>query len=201
MEKMKWPIAFAILILSAALMAGCGKNKAVPDKNADPDRLAELNGDYLTAATVADGDFIYRLVVNKERYNLGEVIELYAELEYVGDEKSVVIFHAGSPFYFPIFEKSRQYDIPYNMIQPLLSTTLNKGEPLREYSTGGGGYSEDQDSKSYIAFMKEIMQNRFPVGEYVVSGFADFYVAADEKLGTEQQDYKIGAKVAFEVVK
>jgi len=199
--KTKWFIILGVLIAGAALMAGCGGDKGKPaDNQVNPAKLAEVQHVRGTVSEASEGDFVYRLVVGKEQYETGDNIELYAELEYIGKEDSVVIYHAGSPFYFPIYEKTRQYDITYSMITPLLSTTLNKGEPLRERYTGSGGYSEDQDSKAYIAFMKEIMGSSFPVGQYVVSGFADFYVS-DEKLGSEQQDYNIKAQVAFEVLK
>ncbi|WP_126294484.1 hypothetical protein [Lysinibacillus telephonicus] len=62
---------------------------------------------------------------------------------------------------------------------------------------GSGGYSS-QDEKKYIEFMKQIMNQEFPKGHYVVNGFTDFNVLAD---GDSEQGkrYEIKAKIEFKV--
>lgn len=105
--------------------------------------------------------------------------------------QSVTIFHAASPFFFPMVEKIRGYEIPYGMNEPLLTTTLVRGEPLREAYTSSGGYSAE-DEAEYVRFMKAFIEEGFPVGHYIVHGFADFYVeAADGEMDTHRLEAQI----------
>lgn len=82
------------------------------------------------------------------------------------------------------------------MTDPLITTTLTKGEPLREGYSGSGGYS-DLDDADYINFTKQVINSKFPQGYYVVNGYADFYTTAPDG---EQTDYKIHAEIDFKVV-
>ncbi|GGE02440.1 hypothetical protein [Paenibacillus nasutitermitis] len=104
-------------------------------------------------AEAAEDGFLYRLVSEKSVYAEGERVELYAELEYVGEEPEIEIAHAASPFSFPMKEKTRGFEIGYMMDQPRLVTTLKKGEPLREQYKVSGGYGS-QDPKEYVDFIK-----------------------------------------------
>ncbi len=142
-------------------------------------------------------DFIYRLVTEKGSYTTDEDIEIYAELEYVGSQDEITIYHDASPFYFPITEQTRNYPIGYAMDQPLIATTLEKGESLREVYRGGGGYGE-QDDPAYIEFMKAFHQHGFLTGEYEVAGSADFYVQLEKETGT-RKTYTIEGNIRFEV--
>lgn len=149
-----------------------------------------------TEASVTEGDFIYRLVSEKEEYASGGPVKIYAELEYIGDQDTIDIFHAASPFYFPMEEKTRNYEIHYGMEEPLITTTLTKGEPFREQYAGSGGYS-DQEDDAYIDFTQNIMNEQFPEGYYVVNGYADFYTEPPEN---GQPNYEIHAEIDFKVV-
>ncbi|WP_422122113.1 hypothetical protein DHX103_09790 [Planococcus sp. X10-3] len=183
-------LSFLLLIL---LIAACGTGEETPaDATASVDDYSVST----TEASTTEGDFIYRLVSEQEAYPSGGPIELYAELEYVGDQDSIDIFHAGSAFFFPMEEKTRGYQLDYPMIEPLLTTTLTKGEPLREAYTGSGGYS-DQETAEYIEFMKQVIDNRFPQGYYIVNGYADFFTETPD--GT-QTAYEIHAEVDFKVI-
>lgn len=185
--------AFLSLVLMVPLIAACGTGGDTPaDTTASIDEYSVSN----TEASTTDGDFIYRLVSEQEQYPSGGPVEIYAELEYVGEEDSIDIYHAGSAFFFPMEEKTRGYQLDYPMIEPLLTTTLTKGEPLRESYTGSGGYS-DQDDAAYIEFMKHVINNEFPEGYYVVNGYADFFTETPDGV---QTDYEIHAEVDFKVI-
>ncbi|MCA1029621.1 hypothetical protein LCL95_01085 [Bacillus timonensis] len=147
-----------------------------------------------TRAEVSQGDFIYRLVSEEKEYKSGERIHVYAELEYVGALDEVTIYHAASPFYFPMTEKTRGYAIDYAMEKPLIGTVIKKGEPLREKYQQSGGYSSE-DEVEYVEFMKNIMNHQFPVGYYQVNGYVEFFVEGQ----TENTDYVIKANVDFKV--
>lgn len=162
---------FLPLLMLTLLSAACGTDEETSSGNtASVDDFSVSN----TETTTTEGDFIYRLVSEQEQYESGGPVEIYAELEYTGEEDSVDIFHAGSAFFFPMEEKTRSYQLDYPMIEPLLTTTLTKGEPLQEYYSGSGGYS-DQEDPEYIEFIKQVMNNQFPEGYYIVNGLCRFF--------------------------
>ncbi|PKH10831.1 hypothetical protein [Planomicrobium sp. MB-3u-38] len=183
-----------LLLLLTLLLTACGT--AEEPANGDSSASVEYYTVKATEAEATEGDFIYRLVSEKEEYASGGPVELYAELEYIGDLETIDIFHAASPFYFPMEEKTRSYEIHYGMEEPLITTTLTKGEPLREQYSGSGGYSAEEDS-AYIEFTKNIIDMQFPEGYYVVDGYTDFYT---ENSATAQTKYEMHAEVDFKVL-
>ncbi|PYZ96455.1 hypothetical protein CR205_12090 [Alteribacter lacisalsi] len=195
---MKKAISYGAFVF---LLAACGTGHAPEPENGssgdgasgsgsapDPDE-----GEYGQTDEAEEGDFVYRLVSEEAVYGEHEEVSIYAELEYTGDEDSIDIYHAASPFHFPMKETTRGYDLMYGMNQPLEVTTLTAGEAYREEFVSIGGYSE-QDPDDYVAFMKEVIeQDGFPEGHYIVEGFADFYVETDD--GEDQ--YKPEGTIEF----
>ncbi len=147
-----------------------------------------------TTVEVTEGDFIYRLVSKKDHYK-DEEVQLYAELEYVGEKDEIAIYHAASPFYFPMKEEMRGFNINYPMNEPLVETILQQGEPYREEYQRSGWYS-DQDEEEYQYFMKDFLENGFPNGYYIVNGFADFYVGPENE---EKDMYRMEGQIDFKV--
>ncbi len=94
-------------------------------------------------------------------------------------------------------EKTRDYEINYGMNEPLLSTTLKRGQPLREEYEKSGGYGE-QDKKEYVDFIKSFWENGFPAGYYVVDGYVDFYVQSNED-SNDKEDFNIKTQIDFKV--
>lgn len=179
---------FLLFSLMLLMLTACGTDEETySGTTASIDDFSVKN----TEASSTEGDFIYRLVSEKEEYESGGPVELYAELEYIGEEDSIDIFHAGSAFFFPMEEKTRGYQLDYPMIEPLLTTTLTKGEPLREQYAGSGAYS-DQDDDRYIEFMKQLTSNQFPRGYYVVNGYADFFTETADGAKTNYEIHEIG---------
>jgi hypothetical protein len=149
-------------------------------------------------AEVTEGDFVYRIFSEKEKYKIGEQIKVYAELEYIGDKEEITIFHAASPFIFNLKELSRGFDLPAAMNEPLLSTTLKRGEPLRkEYGKSGDYVNGAQDD--YNIFKKRFLKDKgFPDGNYVLDGQADFYIGNSNK---KEEDFLLEAQIRFKVEK
>ena len=181
-----------IFIMLALLLTSCTSKSESDNIVAKLDNYEVLN----TKDEVTEGDFIYRLVTEKAEYLDNESVRIYAELEYIGDNEEITIYHAASPFYFPMVEKTRDFSIGYPMNEPLLSTKLIKGKPLREEYKRSGGYSS-QDEKEYVNFMKSFLDNGFPAGYYVVNGFADFYVQPNEN--DKKEEFNIKAQIDFRV--
>lgn len=150
-----------------------------------------------TKTEVKEEDFVYRLVTEKAEYSEREAIKLYAELEYIGDQEEIEISYGGSPFSFPMVETTRNYEIDYLNFQVLKRTKLIKGESLRQEYLGSGGFGA-QDEKEYIEFMKQVTNNKFPKGHYVVNGSADFNVI-DSRDSIEKKNYEIKAQIEFRV--
>ncbi|KOR76946.1 hypothetical protein [Paenibacillus solani] len=178
------------------MVTGCAQQGSKGADLTDPPLNKTARGSH---AEVTDGDFVYRLVSEKEQYDYGDQVKVYGELEYIGEQDEITIGHAASPFYFPMKELTRDYDIGYAMNEPYFTTTLKKGEPLREYYSGGGGYSS-QDKKEYKDFIHSL-QDGYPDGHYVVYGSADFMIDSQSKGANqaEPENYKIQAEIEFSV--
>lgn len=183
-RKMMYVVA-VIFILSA-----CGTTNEQQTIN-DPLPPADVS--------MEKGDFIYRLYTEKDVYDEYGDTAIFAELTYVGPEQSIDIYHAASPFYFTFEERTRNYFIDYAMNEPLITTTLQKGEPLRQKYTFTGGFS-DQDDKAYVKFIQEIIEKGFPIGEYIVHGKARFFTV-DPAEANETQTYELQADIGFYVQK
>ena len=181
-------IIFALTALSSFVLFGCQKTEQVKDE----ERLPEPN-ELKTTAEVMEGDFIYRLVSEKEHYGKGEDVKIYAELEYIGAENEVEIRHGSSPFLFPMTETTRKYEIEYAVTMEGKRSVLKKGEPLRQELNGGGSYS-DHHQEEYKEFMKKVMKGNYPSGHYIVDGYADFDTAGDV-----EKEYMIEAQIEFAV--
>lgn len=144
-------------------------------------------------------DFIFRLVSDKAAYESGEDVKLYGEIEYIGDQAQISIFHSSSAIIFSMQEEVRGYDIGFGVNDIGLTTNLKKGEPYREEYTKSGGYSAD-DEEEFVEFMQGFLKNDdFPIGYYIVNGSTDFVVEPEEGL-EERESIKIKATVDFKVV-
>lgn len=148
---------------------------------------------------VKEGDFVYRLYSEKKQYKEFEDFAVYAELTYVGDKDSIFIYHAASPFYFPIEELTRGYEIGYAMNEPLIQTELRKNEPLIAKYQFAGGYDGDEKS-AYTDFVKKIINKGFPEGSYIIHGSAQFTTEAPP--GVEKVDnFNLQGDIGIKVVK
>ncbi|MBM7573668.1 hypothetical protein [Aquibacillus albus] len=183
-------IIVGTLILTFFL-ASCGSAQENNSLTAELDEFTVLN----TTDEETEGDFIYRIVTEKGEYRNNETVNIYSELEYIGDKEGVTIYHAASPFNFPMVEKTRGFEIGYPMNEPLRNTTLIKGEPLREEYGRSGGYGS-QDESDYVEFMTSFLNDGFLPGYYVVIGYVDFYV---ENKEDDKKDYRIKGKIDFKV--
>lgn len=185
-KRIVFPVLLLLLLLSA-----CTSNKNITG-NEESNNIS-----YPHDASVEADDFIYRLYTEKDVYSEFGDIAIFAELTYIGDQETIEISHAASPFEFPIKELSRGFEIDYAMDDPLIRTTLVKGEPLREKYRFAGGYS-DNDVKEKIEFIQTISNKGFPEGNYVVNGLANFFIEnADET--TKPESFKLNLNIGFNV--
>lgn len=145
------------------------------------------------------GDFVFRLVSEKEQYKKGEDVRMYGEIEYTGEKDEITIHHSSSAILFQLTEEIRAYDIDYGVKDIGVSTTLKQGEPYREEYEKMAIYSAD-DPNDYVRFIEDFLErDGFPLGYYVVNGQTDFSVASDQGVEDEERvnmDAAIDFKVA-----
>lgn len=179
-----------LLLFCMFVLSACGPSLETDSENTSPLPPAEAEGRV--------GDFIYKLSTEKDVYEPFDGTAIFGELTYVGDLDSIDIYHAASPFHFPLEERTRGIEVDYAMNEPLITTTLVKGEPLRQRYNFAGGYS-DQDEAAYVEFVKMLMNEGFPEGEYIIHGFTDFY-STDPAEATDEEKFKLKADIGFTVV-
>lgn len=180
---------FALLFVLAA----CGKSETPSTVNVSKKPLPPPE------ATVEDGDFVYRLFTEKDVYDEFGDTAIFAELTYVGEKESIEIYHAASPFSFPMEERTRGINVDYAMNEPLITRTLQKDVPFREKYTFAGGYSDGDDEK-YVEFVKTMIDQGLPKGEYIIHGSAQFSTA-DPTNTTDKKGFMMSADIGFTVTK
>jgi hypothetical protein len=181
----------SLFIIALLLLSSCSSTQDVNNNSTRVKKSEVLN----TSVEVSEDDFIYRILTVKKEYHKNEKVKIYAELEYIGDKDEVTIYHAASPFSFPMVEKTRDFQIDYPMNLPLISTTLVKGKPLHKEYKKSGAYNS-QDEKEYVDFMKNFVNKGFPSGYYIVNGSVNFHVENGEN---NKLDYNIKGQIEFKV--
>ncbi|AXI01036.1 hypothetical protein DV702_15710 [Sporosarcina sp. PTS2304] len=191
-----WSIAVAAVVLFLVLLLPLlSDQKHETGMNTASNSSVEDQQELTARTEVNEGDFIYRLVSEKDHYTEGEPVNIYAELEYIGAEKEVEINHGSSPFFFPMTETTRNYEIEYGVTMPFVRTFLEQGVPLRQTTTGGGSYSE-HSKEEYKNFMKRVMRQDYPSGHYIVNGAVKFTLAGEKEV-----EYMIEAQIEFTIDK
>ncbi|SDB83329.1 hypothetical protein SAMN05421734_101299 [Pelagirhabdus alkalitolerans] len=182
----KW---FGLIVLMV-FFVGCQSGESIDQADIDAYDVNQIE-DY-----VSEDDFIFRLVTEQEAYDESEEVNLFGEIEYVGEEEEVTILHASSAVFFLIEEKVRGYEIGSTVEDIGLSTTLEQGEVHREPYEKSGGYSQGED-QDYIDFVEDFMEREgFPRGFYEINARTDFTVeqenGASERIEMEATvDFKV----------
>ncbi|UCZ54164.1 hypothetical protein LGQ02_05215 [Bacillus shivajii] len=176
---------FLIIIFVFTLVA-CGTNI----------EQDEVQGNELITSETEAGDYLLRLISEKEVYEQAEEVVLKAKLKYIGEEEEKTIYHAMSPFWFDIVETTRGIEIPYVMNQPLLETTLERDVWFKETYKKSGSYSEEDENREFIeAFLEG---ESFPPGEYEIELRTDFFT---EDENGEEKNHNYSATLMIQVKK
>lgn len=178
-----------MIIIPLFIVAGCRSSNQI--NKSDLDELEVKN----TTDESTQGDFVFRLVSEKEEYEADEEnVKLSGEIEYVGDDEKVTIDHASSAILFNMKEEVRDYEIGFGVDDIDLSTDLEQGVPYREDYEKSVGYAQD-DPSGYKRFMKDFQDaddSDFPPGYYVVEGETDFFTNDGEEINIEATiDFKV----------
>ncbi|MCG7344643.1 hypothetical protein MHZ92_10880 [Sporosarcina sp. ACRSL] len=176
----------ALVTLLVLFVSGCGSSHQTNSSDLE---------DYEVEKTIDEnvqGDFVFRLVSEKNEYGNGEDVKLFGEITYAGDKDEVTIYHSSSAILFTLVEKTRIYNIEFAVNDIGLSTVLKQGVPYREEYVKTGGYSGDAPS-DYVRFIKNFLSNDgFPTGYYVVNGETDFFLEDRERVSIKATiDFKV----------
>lgn len=176
-----------IIFYAFILIAGCGTSNTI-----DRDVLDEYEVKQ-TFDEVEQDDFILRLVSEKEVYEQGEDVKLYAEIIYTGEEEEEVeIAHSEYPIYFTLHEKVRDYQITSLIREIGVQKVLAVNEPYRvDYKKQAiDAYSDE--SSTYQKFIEDfIARDDYPAGYYVVTATAMFYDGEAHRQWEAEIDFKV----------
>src|SRR5699024_8293974 len=144
------------------------------------------------------GDFVFRLVSEKEQYKKGEDVRMYGEIEYTGEKDEITIHHSSSAILFQLTEEIRAYDIDYGVKDIGVATTLKQGEPYREEYDKMANYSADEPSDDVRFIVGCLVRDGCTLGYYVVNGLAELSGTSDQG-GEDEGRVMMDAAIDFEV--
>ena len=179
---------FIYLLGAIVLLSACATNQnAVSDKAPGAEEAL-----YPTEAADWEGDFVYKLFTEKDIYDELRDVAVIAELTYIGDKESIKIYHGGSPFFFPLEERTHGNKIDYAVTQQLIVRTLQKDVPYREKHTF------PDENKEYVDHIRAIMHEGFPKGDYVIRGLAQFDIKNPSEA-IDEDKFNMEADIGFTV--
>lgn len=180
-----------MIVILTLLLTACGE--AGQQNTTHPGASSVLNKDELVLdRKVIEGDFELAIYTKKSQYAVNELIDVYAELTYIGELEEVEIGHAMRPVGFGIMEHTRDLDIGGAMEDPYIVTLLKPNEPIQYKYSFSGGYSSDDDA-GYIAFVKDLQDEQLPQGEYTITASASFNIHGQES----EPSYGFSTSISF----
>lgn len=181
----------AILFLGLLIVFGCSNDK--PEAAVLNAALQDVGGPQ-QIITVTEDDFNFRLTMEEGQRESNEPLQIYAELEYVGDLSEITIQHAASPISMGLEDLTRQLGFGSVMDQPLVTTTLKKGEAFVETYKFQEVYFGTKDEQ-YDDVVKQLKEGRFPTGEYKIHARANF----DVPSASEAKRFEMKESLSFDV--
>jgi len=189
----KWLTLF-LIVCALSLATSCSISEAQVEKPLIPlnSQKHSITSD---SNSVQSNDFVLRMISTKEEYIVGEKVELYAELEYVGQHPEITITHAASPIGITLHENNSNIGFGYVMDQPLVTTVIQKEYAFQqEYKFTG--LSFDDSKKEYKELYSQLADGHFPKGEYVMTAIARF----NDITNDQKDEYEMQVTTSFKVV-
>ncbi|MDR1185535.1 MAG: hypothetical protein LBK67_12180 [Coriobacteriales bacterium] len=177
---MKKTIMIGMTLLLLVLNASCADPRnsngaGIPVFMAEKellDRTEALEQGANRASCTGDG-FEVRLFSDKEVYKSTDTIQIWATLEYNGDEDVVTIWHGYPCMGFSLTD-GKDFNVDGVVLTVLTSTEIEKGNVYRFYYQKSGAWSaDDPDADFWEDFYKE-KDLVLPEGEYTVTVRGDF---------------------------
>jgi len=130
-----------------------------------------------------DDKFRLKLFINGTEFKSTDKIDIYATLEYIGDEDEIKICHS-DPYFDFVITDHKGFNTGGVFASVLKYTVLKKGEVKKIPYCKSGSYSgDDPNAEFWDAFYAE-EDLYLPKGEYTISGICSFTIG-DEPKGNE----------------
>ena len=112
-----------------------------------------------------DSDFEIRLTTDRYVYKISDEILISSTIEYIGDKKNLLIWHADPAITF-IITDGKALNIGSTVSDILMSTKINKNE------------------KQYYYFKENSNDLQLPIGKYTIISKAEFSLSknSDSKI-------------------
>lgn len=170
-----------VLLLAAA---GCQHQQSQGQSGAEGSESPADESTTQISAEATENDFCLKLFADKDTYRSDEAIQIWATLEYVGDEDTITIWH-GEPYVVFSITDGADFNTGGVVEDILTSTELQKGRQYHfDYVKSGGYDATAPDADFWNQFYQEEAL-KLPAGTYTVSVAGAFYLSK-ELLSTEQ---------------
>ena len=173
-----------ILVLLLAL-AGCQAGQTPREPVASAAGSLEDGGSTTQIeAEAVEHDFRLKLHADNSVYRTDEAIQIWATLEYIGEDSTATIWHSNPYVVFSITDGA-DFHADGVVDSVLTSTELNRGELYRfDYVKSGSYDASAPDADFWEAFYQEDTLT-LPAGTYTISVDGAFYLS-DQLLDAEK---------------
>ncbi|MBU9713167.1 hypothetical protein [Evansella tamaricis] len=172
------------VILYSILITGCF--------NPSSEEFSALEHSTIVSDTEA-GDFLLRLIGEKEIYREGEKLSVKAKLMYVGEEEEMVITHDGQPFLFYVRENRSGFELLNEKDKHEDDITIKQGDWLEVELNEEYLVILDNQENNVMDF--SFQGEYLPIGEYEIEVQTDFYTNL-----TEVQRHNYNSSLVIQIV-
>ncbi len=169
---MKRKTLLVLMILFVLSLSSCQKEKIDPTIIREGRQVAES----------FDDNFIIILYCEKDSLSDIEEVNIWGTIQYIGSEDSIDIY-SGEPYAGFDVESEGVKFISFMRLTLLKTTTLKKGEVYEFPLQKSGGFSEDAEDADFWRDFYTEEKMLFPIGEYQVTFYTDFYTDNDSDIG------------------
>lgn len=174
---MKKLLALLLALTCVLSLTACGEQKKNDVTDGAQTEGAATGSGEVVAVGEANG-FELKLYADKSTYSTSEEIDLWATLEYKGDQKKIRIWH-GEPYITFTISDGKEFHTGGMIMTILTSTELERGEIYAFLYRKSGGFSEsDADADFWKEFYAEEAL-KLPAGTYTVTVSGAFHTSQD----------------------
>jgi hypothetical protein len=189
-------VVAAVAVTSLAF--GLGRSLDIASRSSSPGPSGPPANPPAVAETRV-GDFILTISSPKTIWTTDEVVEVTAELTYVGDEPDMTIRQGNPPIGFTLAAASGEGPtLVGNQEQPCLAYAVSASDPLVQAYRKGGPISEDgiplEEAPPFDRAFLDDPELRLPAGEWRFTALTSFNERA---CGS---DYQLEAAIVLEVI-
>ncbi len=171
-------------MLMLLLLCLCvGMTECAPAMPANQNR-EETMQPTIRQASIRNEEFEITIFIDKESYAVGEAIECYAQLKYLGSEPITV--YSGNPLLGFGVKDDVYFDGGYVIDENLVYNEFEPGETLRvEFSKSGGYTSDDPLVDFYKAYY---VDSAFilPAGVFEISANINYSLDVEDMIGSKR---------------